>query len=116
PVERSAPPAPSGVQRAGLRSRIEEPLLHLHSFIRSPLRRPGGRAFAARVATCARHARRAVIAMPASTAHSPQQARPAGGVFLPQWPRTACLLTLALLLGGCEKTFENMYDQPRYKP
>ena len=38
--------------------------------------------------------------MPASTAHSPQQARPAGGVFLPQWLRTACLLTLALLLGA----------------
>ena len=55
--------------------------------------------------------------MPASTAHSPQQARPAGaGLFLPQWPRTACLLMLALVLGGCEKTFENMYDQPRYKP
>jgi hypothetical protein len=32
-----------------------------------------------------------------------------------KWLRTGCL-TLALLLGGCEKTFENMYDQPRYKP
>src|SRR5439155_26452392 len=128
PVERSAPPAPSGAQRAGLRSRIEEPLLHLHSFIRFPLRRPGGRASAARVATRARDARRGVIAMLASTAHSPWQARPAGGgsflappprpnEFGPtQWLRIGCVLTLALLLGGCEKTFENMYDQPRYKP
>ena len=66
--------------------------------------------------------------MLASTAHSPWQARPAGGgSFLAQpprpnefgptqWLRIGCVLTLALLLGGCEKTFENMYDQPRYKP
>jgi hypothetical protein len=66
--------------------------------------------------------------MPASTAHSLWQAWPAGaGAFLPQpprpnefgptkWLRIGCLLTLAVLLGGCEKTFENMYDQPRYKP
>jgi mono/diheme cytochrome c family protein len=26
------------------------------------------------------------------------------------------MLTLAFVLCGCEKTFENMYDQPRYKP
>ena len=66
--------------------------------------------------------------MPASTAHSLQQARPAGGgSFLAQpprpnefgptqWLRIGCVLTLVLLLGGCEKTFENMYDQAKYKP
>ena len=29
---------------------------------------------------------------------------------------TACALVLALGTSGCEKTFQNMYDQPRYKP
>ena len=53
--------------------------------------------------------------MLASTVDSPRQARPAR-LSPRQWPRTACALTLAFVLGGCEKTFENMYDQPRYKP
>jgi mono/diheme cytochrome c family protein len=45
----------------------------------------------------------------------PQPPRP--NEFGPtKWLRTGCLLTLAVLLGGCEKTFENMYDQSRYKP
>ena len=26
------------------------------------------------------------------------------------------VVTVALLLGGCERTFRDMYDQPRYKP
>ena len=27
-----------------------------------------------------------------------------------------CLLAASLVLSGCEKTFENMYDQPKHKP
>ena len=53
--------------------------------------------------------------MLASTEHSSRQPRPARW-FPRQWLRTACVLTLAFVLGGCEKTFENMYDQAKYKP
>ena len=53
--------------------------------------------------------------MLASIAHSLRQPRPAR-LFPRQWPPTACVLMLAFVLCGCEKTFENMYDQPRYKP
>jgi len=58
-----------------------------------------------------------VIAMPMSILHSPRRAGFASlSLLLPQWLRIARLLTLAFALGGCEKTFENMYDQSRYKP
>jgi len=30
--------------------------------------------------------------------------------------RIACALAVVLLLGGCERTFRDMYDQPRHKP
>ena len=56
-----------------------------------------------------------MIAMATSTSRSSWQARPAR-LFPRQWPRTACVLTLAFVLCGCEKTFENMYDQAKYKP
>ncbi len=44
--------------------------------------------------------------------------RPRRGAHVPArpWLWAAACLVATVLLAGCEKTFENMYDQPKYKP